>query len=234
MPQSADALRHISGGRVLDIATGRGEFVHTLIGGLASFDEIVGIDSDPDLAERFADAFADRPDVRFVAMDAMQPDLSDASFDTVSISNSLHHFADPDGLLNRVRRLLRPGGHLIVSEMYRDGQAPAQLTHVQLHHWAAAIDRIEGIIHQHTFTRRQLVRLVDRLGLADLRVTDVVDDGDPRDHEMIAHIDQVIDRQRLRAAGHMKLESQGESIRRRLHRVGIQGATTLMVVGSTD
>jgi hypothetical protein len=42
-------LADIDGGRVLDIATGRGGYVHELVDGLASYDEIVGIDSQASL-----------------------------------------------------------------------------------------------------------------------------------------------------------------------------------------
>ena len=233
MPELADALRHISGRRVLDIATGRGGFVHALIDGLKDFEEIVGIDSDPEMALGFAEAFRERPNVRFLAMDAMEPAFQDATFDTVAVSNSLHHFADAGALLSRMRRLVRPSGHIVVAEMFRDHQEPARSTHVLLHHWAAEIDRLEGLLHRQTFTRHQLVRLVSRLGLADLRLTDVEDATDPREPEVIEQIDGAIEMQLKRAAGHPELESQGQSIRQRLHRIGIQGATTLIAVGRT-
>ena len=231
MVQPADALRHISGGRVLDVATGSGGFVHTLIDGLRDFDEIIGIDADPDVAEGFADAFRHRADVRFVTMDATQPAFEEGSFGTVAISNSLHHFADPEQILRQMVVMLRPHGHLVMAEMYRDHQRPAQVTHVRLHHWAAALDALDGIVHRRTYTRRQLLRLVERLDLVDLRLTDVADESDAREAGTLAQIDRVIDRQLQRAVGHPELESEGTSIRRRVHRIGIQGATTLIAVG---
>ena len=127
-------LGHLSGGRVLDIATGAGGFVQFLLDGLRDHGEIVGIDANAERGEPFAAAFDGRPDVRFEQMDAHRLAFADGSFDTVCVSNSLHHFADPAPVLAEMLRVLRPGGHLVVNEMYRDGQSETQATHVLLHH----------------------------------------------------------------------------------------------------
>ena len=37
-------MKEIKGGKILDIATGRGEFIHSLMNGLESYDSILGID----------------------------------------------------------------------------------------------------------------------------------------------------------------------------------------------
>ncbi|MBP1706168.1 MAG: hypothetical protein H6Q36_1907 [Chloroflexi bacterium] len=226
------AVAGVHGGRVLDIATGRGGFVEVLRDGLADFDEIVGIDISHAGAAAFAAAFGDDPRIRFVEMDALRPALPPGSFDTVAISSSLHHFAGPGPVLAGAVRLLRPGGTLIVSEMYRDGQARTQLTHVQLHHWWGAVDRAEGVVHRRTYRRADIVGFVAALGLADLRLTDAGDlAGDPLDPAALAEVDAAIDRYLERCAARPALVARGEALRRRLHRIGIHGATTLVAVG---
>jgi SAM-dependent methyltransferase len=227
-----EAIAHVRGGRVLDIATGRGGFIEILRDGLADFDEIVGIDRSDAGAEAFAASFGGDPRIRFVEGDALRPGFPPASFDTVSISNSLHHFADAEAILGQALRLLRPGGTLVVGEMYRDGQARTQLTHVRLHHWWGAVDRAEGVVHRRTSRREDLVALVANLGLADLRLTDVRElAGDPRDPEELAELDRVVDRYLERCAGRGDLVARGEALRRRLHEIGIHAATTLVAVG---
>ena len=65
MTTSQQILGTISGGKVLDVATGSGGFIHLLIEGLRDFDEIIGIDTTDRGAAAFAAAFTDRPNIHF-------------------------------------------------------------------------------------------------------------------------------------------------------------------------
>jgi SAM-dependent methyltransferase len=225
-------LAAIDGGRVLDVATGRGGYIHELADGLASYDEIVGIDSQASLAEDFERAVADHQRVRFEARDALDPGFADGSFDLASVSASLHHFADPAPVLTRMRRLVRPGGHLVVYEMYREARTEPQLTHVLLHHWWAAVDTTRGIVHRPTYRRADLLEIVDRLDLEALELADVADLGDdPLDPATIATLDGAIERYQAHTAAYPELRRQGEDLRRRLHEVGAQGAAMLVAIG---
>lgn len=234
MAQMTDpkAVLGMPGGRVLDVATGRGGMIQFLIDGLESFDEIVGIDNDPDTQAGFMEASGDRPNVRFVLMDATALEFEDGSFDTVCLGSSLHHCADPVAILREMRRVCREGGNVIVVEMYRDGQHEPQVTHVELHHWWAAIDTLGGRTHDKTFTRAEVLALVDVLALDDLRIEDLVDsDADPMSPDRVAELDPVIDRYLALADGHADLQAQGEALRRRLHGVGFRLATSVCAIG---
>jgi SAM-dependent methyltransferase len=225
-------LGDVSGGRVLDVATGTGSFVRFLLDGLRDHAEIVGIDANAERAAAFSVAFADRPDVRFVEMDAHRLAFPDGSFDTVCVSNSLHHFTDPAPVLAEMLRVLRPGGHLVVNEMYRDGQSETQATHVLLHHWWAAVNRLRGEVHRETYERGRIVEIVEGLGLADLRIVDLADpDEDPHDPEAAAELEAAIDRYVALADGHPELQERGEALRTRLRQVGVRGATQLVAIG---
>lgn len=227
-----ELLAAVSGGRVIDVATGEGEFVSALVKGLASWTEIVGIDTDPANGEVFASRFGNDDGIRFEEMDALRPRFPPESFDTACISNSLHHFSRPAKVLRTMLGLLRAGGALIVSEMVRDRQSASQLTHVALHHWVAEIDRDHGIVHRPTYTRRQLLAIVERLDLDDVRTAETTDtSSDPKDPGTIEAIDRVINRHLARADGRSNLVLMGEGVRRRLEADGIRGATTLLVVG---
>ncbi len=109
------ALGDIHGGWVLDVATGRGDFVELLADRLDGYTHIVGVD----INERMiANAFKNISQKRthFVQMDAGRLGFADESFDTVSISASLHHLADASPVLVEIERVLRPGGRLVVAE----------------------------------------------------------------------------------------------------------------------
>ena len=236
MEETAAAARrilgHIHGGRVLDVATGRGGFVAFLADGLADYDEIVGIELDADRQTAFEAATAGRRDVRFVLGDFLGTAFEPDSFDTVAVSASLHHFDDPTAVLRRMRDLVRPGGWVVISEMYRDGQTEAQRTEVAVHDWMAEVDTATGGVHRPTFRRSEIIRLVDDLGLEDVWTTDRADLLiDPHDPAAVAEIGDMIDRYAAKAAGAAGLAEHAGALRERLARLGVQEATILTFVG---
>ena len=148
----ARCLSVITGGKVLDVCTGKGAFIETLMKTLNSFDSFVGVDIDQDDLTKARERFMGQP-VQFLMMDATNLQFDDASFDTVCIANSLHHLDDIPRVLAEMNRVLKPGGHFIVEEMYQDGeQSEAQRTDILEHHWTAKIDRLQGISHKETLT----------------------------------------------------------------------------------
>jgi SAM-dependent methyltransferase len=227
-----EILGHVSGGRVLDVATGSGGFIHFLLEGLLDYTEIIGIDTNQRGTTAFAEAFQDHPDIHFAAMDALHISFDPASFDMVCISNSLHHFEDPLVVLDQMKRMLRPGGTFVIAEMYRDGQTETQMTHVHLHHWWAAVDTVNGILHRETYRREQLVELAGSLGLADLRFYDLMDtEEDPKKADNLTSLEPVFDRYIQRAEGHPDLQARGEHLRQRVQEIGFHGATSLIIIG---
>jgi SAM-dependent methyltransferase len=232
MPTLKDLLPPLPARRVLDVATGGGAFIERLIEILPNYTEIVGIDTSQRAGEAFGTAFKDQSDIRFEWMDAIYLSFEDASFDLVCISNSLHHFEDPRRVLTEMKRVLRPGGYFLISEMYSDHQTETQLTHVYLHHWWAAVDSAQGIVHRTTYPRQQLVDLVAGVGLCDLELHDLYElDDDPKDPEGIAALNGIIDRYIERAAGRPDLQAQGEQLRQRVSEVGFHNAATLITLG---
>ena len=234
MDSAEGALRRLSGGRVLDVATGSGGFLGLLTENFMDYIEIIGIDSNERPLETARQAYP-LENIRFLQMDAARMDFNDGYFDTVCISNSLHHMANLPGVLAEMLRVCKPGGHILVSEMFRDAQSATQLTHVYLHHWWAAVDTIQGISHFETYTRGQIVDIWDSLSLHNTEQYEQKDlDANPKDPELIRELESIIDRyiQRLQdlEAG-SKLRQRGEQLRRRVHEVGFHGATTLFLIG---
>ena len=170
--------------------------------------------------------------MRFEVRDASATGYADASFDTVAVANSLHHFTDPSAVLREMLRILRRDGWMIVFEMYRDHQQAPQQTHVELHHWWGAIDTRRGITHRPTYARRELLDLVEPMNLRHLRVTEVSQpEDDPLDPESLAEMREVIDRYLEYAEGDSELVARGAALRARLESVGIRGATSVCILG---
>jgi SAM-dependent methyltransferase len=232
MKTPQDLLGHLPGGKVLDVATGPGGFIHFLQEGLKNYESITGIDTSERAGAAFGEAFKDQAKVHFEKMDAGQMSYADASFDTVCIANSLHHLSDLDGALAEMMRVLRPGGYFIVLEMVSDGQSETQQTHVELHHWWGAVDRTQGVFHRETYTRREVDALLAGLGLESLDRHELSEtEDDPRDPETVRELDGILDRYIQRADGHPDLQARGEELRQRVHAVGFHSAASLLFVG---
>ncbi len=228
------AVSHIPAGRVLDVATGTGGFINFLAENLLDYSQIIGID----IAEhRLATARQAYPlaNIRFMRMDAARMSFADGHFDTVCIANSLHHMPHLDGVLAEMLRVCRPGGHIIISEMFRDDQSETQLTHVYLHHWWAAVDALQGIIQFETFTREHILEIWGKLalhGCAQFELKDL--EVDPLDPELLHELDTIIDRYIQHTGNHPSgagLRLRGEELRKRVHKVGFHAATTLFLIG---
>jgi ubiquinone/menaquinone biosynthesis C-methylase UbiE len=227
-----EILGSISGGRILDIATGSGNFIHFLLAGLKDYREIIGIDTNERAATAFSNTFKDKTDIHFALVDALKPPYDDESFDMVCISNSLHHFENPQIILNQMLRLLLPGGYLITAEMYRDGQTETQMTHVLLHHWWAAVDQLTGVIHNETYQREAILTMIAHLKLSDLTLYDLADlEENPKSPDILDELNPVIDRYIQRAERRPDLQTFGEELRQRICEVGFHSATTLLLIG---
>jgi SAM-dependent methyltransferase len=225
------ALANISGGRVLDVATGKGDFAGVLNENLRDYSEIIGIDMIASAMDAARENFK-HDNIHFAVMDAAHLDFPDASFDTVCISNSLHHLANMAQTLAEMLRVLKPGGHVIVREMYCDNQTETQLTHVYLHHWWAAVDSLNGIFHHETWQRREICEILTGLGLSGLTVYDLPHpEENPKNPELLTELNPIIDRYIQHAEGHPELQARGEELRQRMRDVGFHKATVLLAIG---
>lgn len=197
-----EALSKLFGGKMLDVATGNGGFITFLMDNLMDYTEITCIDFNKHPLEA-AHQSHPQENIHFQRMDAARMDFPDSHFDTVCIANSLHHMRDLPSVLFEMMRVCKPGGHFIIFEMYRDGQSETRLSHVYLHHWWAEVDNAEGITHFETFTFQQVVEIVQKLGLQNLKFYDLKDlASDPKEPELIRELDGIIDRYIQRTQAH--------------------------------
>lgn len=228
------ALGDLAGGRVLDVATGRGGFVPVLRRYLGSYTHIVGIDVHLPAIQAARCSRAGEH-ASFVRMNAECLALQDACFDTVCAARSIHHWGDAPQVLREMVRVLKPGGHMVVSDLHRDARTKAQRTDIGLHHWAAAVDTGLGLVHNRTLSRQQIVDLLEDTGLAYLQVYERSDTtSDPLDLVRIRAREELIDRYLERArqtATYQVFEQGGEALRRRLREVGTQSEPEVLIVG---
>ena len=96
--------------RLLDAGCGDGEVARLLRPRVA---EVVAVDVEP------APGWKDEPGLAFAVANAERLPYADATFDVVHSKDSLHHMDDPRAALAEYRRVLRPGGTLVVIEANR-------------------------------------------------------------------------------------------------------------------
>jgi len=219
----AEALGRIDGGRVLDVACGAGAFTNVLAESLHQYDAIVGVDSYEPAIVRARDRNT-HANVEYQVMDGRRLAYADDSFDTVSVSGSLHHFEDVEEVLGELRRVPRPGGLLILFEHHADAPTRASETRLRFHSWMAEIDRSLGIFHGPILTRGDLVDLLRSLRPRDLVIHDWCDTSrDPDAPEVVDALSEMIESQFRRLGAeedNEDLRQRGHDLRKRLRETG--------------
>ncbi|MBO0856763.1 MAG: methyltransferase domain-containing protein [Nocardia sp.] len=105
--------------RVLDIASGPGLLATAHADRVGPDGEVVGIDAAREMVDYARARTADRPNCRFEYGLAQSLDLPDATFDLVTCTFAMHHIPENDRAraISEMRRVLRPGGRLLLADM---------------------------------------------------------------------------------------------------------------------
>ena len=146
MKRLSKALKDKRNAKILDVATGVGNFIGLIQEFTDDYNSILGIDTSETAIETASGNFSDSR-ITFEVMDINEPGLNNNSFDIICLSNSLHHLNDLPETLGKMKALLKEDGTIIINEMYADVEDEQQNTHVLLHHFWAEIDRLNGGCH---------------------------------------------------------------------------------------
>lgn len=244
-----EKLRSISGGKVLDVATQKGDFINTLMKTLKDCHSFVGIDISFKKIESLRKKFEKHP-VKFIEMNGENLEFKNDSFDTVSISHSLHHLEKIDKVLTEMKRVLKPDGYFIIQEPFYDGvQTEAQLMDIDQHHWGSKIDTLFDIPHTFTFSKRELKEIVRKLELRELVTIESshyvkclyceekFDCEDPKNEGIINFVINEINRDLKRLLKfkdhpeYKKLKEEGEILKEGVRRTGSASASHLFFIG---
>jgi demethylmenaquinone methyltransferase/2-methoxy-6-polyprenyl-1,4-benzoquinol methylase len=121
--RAADLARVGPGDRVLDVATGTGDLALELAGRVGPGGEVIGSDFAEGMLERAREKAAAREEgqggvrPRFEWGDALELQYGSGSFDAATVGFGARNFADLSRGLAEMRRVVRPGGRVVVLEI---------------------------------------------------------------------------------------------------------------------
>ena len=156
-------LEHVSAGeRVLDVGCGEGWFTSELA---RAGVHVVGIDvaEEPLRRARERDPSLD---LRLIDADGPWP-IDDASLDAVWAGETIEHVADTAGWLSELRRVLRPGGRLLLST---PAHGRLRMLWLALSRRAFEAHFDPRADHLRFYTRGSLTRLLGELGYQEVSV----------------------------------------------------------------
>jgi len=162
-------------GRMLDVGTGPGH-IPLLVCDAVDDARVVGVDLARHMlafAERHRAASPHAARIELRLADAKGLDFPDDSFDVVFSNTILHHVPEPGAFLREARRVLRPGGCLLIRDLFRPESPERALELVALHAGDASAEQQELLrasLHA-ALTPDELRALADAAGLADAELT---------------------------------------------------------------
>ena len=161
MEKLVEYFGNIKAKNVLDVGTGTGDFLVVLKKVFPNA-QLTGVDPN---TESITEAQKLFPEIEFREMSAEQLSFPDHTFDVVSISMALHHLPEIEKAFAEMKRVLKPGGWIIVSELFSDNLNPAQEVHKMFHHFRSATDRILGVSHNETFAKNEILDIIKKAGM---------------------------------------------------------------------
>jgi len=113
-----EALEIPAGATVADIGAGTGYFTWRLARRVGPEGRVIAVDLQQAMLDRTAETVKQHGlvNVQFVRSTERDPKLQPRSVDVVFIAHSYHEFADPETMMEGVRRSLKPGGRLVIVE----------------------------------------------------------------------------------------------------------------------
>lgn len=112
---SYDLLDLKPGETLADVGCGIGDDARALAGRVEPGGAVIGLDVSAEMVARANEA-KNPPELRFAVADAAALPLDDGSCDAVRADRMLQHLDDPLAALREMRRVLKPGGRLVVVE----------------------------------------------------------------------------------------------------------------------
>ncbi|HTV56717.1 MAG TPA: class I SAM-dependent methyltransferase, partial [Terriglobia bacterium] len=105
------AIEEFNPSAILDVGCGNGNLLALLNDGVRS---LAGADLSPEMIKQARAKLGDRVDLKIADSEALP--WESGAFDALSCTDSFHHYPNPQKVLEEMRRVLKPAGHLVIAD----------------------------------------------------------------------------------------------------------------------
>jgi ubiquinone/menaquinone biosynthesis C-methylase UbiE len=226
-------IQELKLGDYLEFGCGDGGFLKHVLDQNESFKSVTAVDINPESVKQ-ARTTLEAFNVHFMVQENLPLGLEANQFDTITLSNTLHHLRDKTAVLSELKRLIKRDGQIIITEMISNDLTEAEQTYYRFHALRAEVDRLHGIFHETTYTSHEILEMVSeaalRIGSKEILLNSKEAAPDKIEvAEMEAIIDDLIQAESKRSE-FPTLEKTARSIKAHLQQYGIKRPRQLYLV----
>jgi demethylmenaquinone methyltransferase/2-methoxy-6-polyprenyl-1,4-benzoquinol methylase len=165
--RAADLADLAPGARALDVACGTGDLALELAGRVGPGGEVVACDFSEQMLSFARTKASDRPTVRVEWANALELPYADDEFAAATVGFGARNFSDLERGLAEMRRVVRPGGKVVVLEITTPTRRPLSTFYrVWFDRVVPALGRFAGDADAYTYLPSSVRRFPDPRALA--------------------------------------------------------------------
>jgi ubiquinone/menaquinone biosynthesis C-methylase UbiE len=105
------AIEELRPAILLDVGCGNGNLLALLDDGRLT---LAGADLSPEMIKQAKTKLGDRVELKVADSESLP--WNSSAFDAITCTDSFHHYPSPEKVLVEMRRVLKPGGHLVIAD----------------------------------------------------------------------------------------------------------------------
>ena len=218
-------IKKLNLGDYLEFGCGGGGFLKYVLGQNLSFETVTAVDIDPDSVEKARDELAGL-DIRFIVQEKLPLDIEADHFATITLSNTLHHLRDKKAVLGELKRLIKPQGQIIITEMVSNDLSEAEQSYCRFHALRAEVEQLNGTYHDTTYTSSEIEDFVLNSGLRIDKKHMILNEKQViRDEVEVSRVELILEdlvQGEIDRAEYEMLADKAESIKDNLRQFGIK------------
>ncbi|MBT3629799.1 MAG: class I SAM-dependent methyltransferase [Candidatus Marinimicrobia bacterium] len=212
-------------GTYLEFGCGDGGFLKYVLDLNDSFKSVTAVDINPESIQN-ARTTLEAFEVDFIVQEKLPLGLGEKQFTTITLSNTLHHLRDKPAVLAELKRLIKPTGLIIITEMISNDLTEAEQVYCDFHALRAETDRLNGIHHETTLSATEVLKLIDENELhikkKEILLNDKIVDRDVNEISEMEAIIDVLVRGEIERPEFENLAIKALGIKERLKQFGIK------------